>query len=218
MLQRSEWLYNLLNQRRSVRIFSDDPVPKKVIENIILTAGTAPSGAHKQPWHFCVVSDPDIKAQIRVAAEKEEYENYTRRMSHRWLEDLKPFGTDHLKPFLEIAPYLIVVMKKPYEVDSEGKKINNYYVNESVGLATGMLLAAIHNAGLISLTHTPSPMRFLRKILKSGGPPGFRVQRSWTPDSTGRKRPTEHVASRSRPTARPERRVNRWQNPRACPA
>ncbi|HBH07249.1 MAG TPA: nitroreductase family protein [Flavobacteriales bacterium] len=166
MLQRSEWLYNLLNQRRSVRIFSDDPVPKKVIENIILTAGTAPSGAHKQPWHFCVVSDPDIKAQIRVAAEKEEYENYTRRMSHRWLEDLKPFGTDHLKPFLEIAPYLIVVMKKPYEVDSEGKKINNYYVNESVGLATGMLLAAIHNAGLISLTHTPSPMRFLRKILK----------------------------------------------------
>ena len=166
MIQRSERLYHQLNQRRSVRVFSSDPIPKEVIENIILTAGTAPSGAHKQPWHFCVVSNPEIKAQIRVAAEKEEYENYTRRMSDRWLNDLKPLGTNHLKPFLEVAPYLIVVMKKSYEKDSEGQKINHYYVNESVGLATGMLLVAIHNAGLISLTHTPSPMRFLGQILE----------------------------------------------------
>lgn len=165
MLERSEELFDFLNQRRTVRSFSDKPIDRKVIEQIIRTAGTAPSGAHKQPWTFCVVSDPEIKKQIRIAAEKEEFENYHGRMSDDWLEDLKVFGTNHLKPFLEIAPYLIVVFKKAYDLGPEGEKQKNYYVNESVGLAAGMLLVAIHNAGLVSVTHTPSPMNFLQKVL-----------------------------------------------------
>ena len=165
MLQRSREFCRYLGKRRTVRDYSDKPVPIEVIENIIMTASSAPSGAHKQPWTFCVVSDPKIKQKIREAAEKEEYENYHGRMSDEWLEDLAPFGTDWHKPFLETAPYLIIVFKKAYDlVDGEKKK--NYYVNESVGLATGFLLAAIHNAGLASLTHTPSPMNFLQEILQ----------------------------------------------------
>lgn len=130
-----------------------------------MTAGTAPSGAHKQPWHFCAVADPHIKSEIRKAAEKEEYESYNGRMSERWLNDLKPIGTDWQKPFLEDAPWLIIVFKKIYDIDDEGTKNNNYYVSESVGIACGILIAAIHQAGLATLTHTPSPMNFLSKIL-----------------------------------------------------
>ncbi len=166
MLQRSREFYNFMDKRRSVRSFSDKPVPPEVIDNIIKTASSAPSGAHKQPWTFCVVSDPALKKQIREAAEKEEYDNYHGRMSEEWLEDLQPFDTDWHKPFLEIASYLIVVFKKAYDIDEEGNKQKNYYVNESVGLASGFLLAAIHQAGLVSLTHTPSPMNFLQQLLK----------------------------------------------------
>ncbi len=165
MLQRSKDFYQFMDSRRTVRDFSAEPIPKEVVENIILTANTAPSGAHKQPWTFCVVSDRAIKKQIRVEAEKEEYESYTNRMSNEWLEDIKPLQTDWHKPFLEIAPYLIIVFKKAYDLKPDGSKANNYYVNESVGLACGFLLAAIHHAGLVALTHTPSPMNFLTKIL-----------------------------------------------------
>lgn len=166
MLERSKAFYQWADKRRSLRFFSDKPVAKEVISNIIMTASTAPSGAHKQPWTFCVVENPAIKKAIREAAEEEEKENYSGRMSEEWLEDLAPFGTDWEKPFLEIAPYLIVVFRRAYEFGEDGKKKNNYYVNESVGLATGMLLLAIHNAGLVALTHTPSPMNFLTKILE----------------------------------------------------
>lgn len=166
MCKKSEKWYQFFDQRRSVRQFSDKTFPIEVIENAILSASTAPSGAHKQPWTYCVISNPEIKAKIREAAEIEEYENYTRRMSDSWLEDLKQFGTDHIKPFLEIAPYLIVVMKHSYELGEQNEKLNNYYVNESVGISVGFLLSALHNSGLVALTHTPSPMRFLKKILK----------------------------------------------------
>jgi iodotyrosine deiodinase len=165
MLQRSREFYQYMDQRRSLRVFSDRPVARELIENLIMTASTAPSGAHKQPWTFCAVSNPELKKQIREAAEQEEYTNYHGRMSDSWLDDLKQFGTDWQKPFLEIAPWLIVVFRRIYEVE-DGEKKNNYYVNESVGLATGMLLTAIHQAGLVSLTHTPSPMKFLEKILE----------------------------------------------------
>ena len=156
----------MMNKRRSLRAFSDEDIDIEIIENIIKTANTAPSGAHKQPWMFCVVKDAGIKKQIREAAEKEEYENYHGRMSDEWLKDLAVLETDWQKPFLEIAPYLIIVFKKAYEIDSEGNHHKNYYVNESVGLACGFLLAAIHHAGLVALTHTPSPMNFLLKVLK----------------------------------------------------
>ncbi len=164
-LKKSKSYYEWLDSRRSIREFSSKPVSKEVIENIIKSASTAPSGAHKQPWTFCAISNPEIKSEIRKAAEKEEYENYNSRMSEEWLEDLKPFATNWEKPFLEIAPWLIVVCSKSYDLDEHGEKLNNYYVKESVGLACGMLLTAIHNAGLCALTHTPSPMNFLAKIL-----------------------------------------------------
>jgi len=165
MVQASKDFYAFMDKRRSVRTYADKPVPKEIIENIIKTASTAPSGAHKQPWTFCVVANPDIKREIRIAAEKEEKESYERRMPDAWKEDIVPLGTDWHKPFLETAPYLIIVFKRAYEIH-EGNKKNNYYVNESVGLAAGFLIAAIHNAGLVTLTHTPSPMNFLQKILK----------------------------------------------------
>lgn len=166
MLLRSQQLYAELDARRSVRNFSDKPVSREVIDNILRTASTAPSGAHKQPWTFCVVSDPAIKKEIRLAAEKEEHESYHGRMSDEWLQDLMPLQTDWEKPFLETAPYLIVVFKKAYNVLPDGTKRNYYYVSESVGLACGILLTAIHHAGLVALTHTPSPMNFLSDILQ----------------------------------------------------
>ncbi len=161
----SEYFYNLMEQRRSVREFSDRDVPESIINNILKTAGTAPSGAHKQPWFFCAVKSEELKHTIRELAEKEERINYDTRMSDRWKNDLKKFGTNAVKEFLDIAPWLIVVMRKPYERGDKGERLNNYYVGESVGIATGILIAAIHNAGLVTLTHTPSPMDFLAKIL-----------------------------------------------------
>jgi nitroreductase len=166
VLQLSKDYRITMDQRRSLRQFSPEPIAREVIENLIMTASSAPSGAHKQPWTFCAVSDPGLKKQIRESAETEEKINYTGRMSDTWLEDLEPFGTDWQKPFLEIAPWLIVVFKRSYDLLPDGTKRKNYYVTESVGLATGFLLTAIHQAGLVALTHTPSPMNFLEKILQ----------------------------------------------------
>ncbi len=163
-LRRADAFYRQMSQRRSVRDFAADPLPEGLIEKLILTAGSAPSGAHKQPWRFVVVTDPDLRRQIRVAAEAEERENYDRRFSEQWLKDLAPLGTDWRKPFLEIAPALIVVFRIDYE--REGDEVRkHYYVMESVGIAVGLLIAAIQNAGLVTLTHTPSPMAFLSKLL-----------------------------------------------------
>jgi len=165
MIDHSHKLNETLQGRRSIREFSDKPVPKEVIENLIRIASSAPSGAHKQPWSFCAVSSEEFKAKIREAAEKEEYTNYHGRMSEEWLEDLKKFGTDWHKEFLTTAPYLIIVFKKSYDLEANGGKAKNYYVNESVGIACGFLLSAIHQLGLVSLTHTPSPMNFLADLL-----------------------------------------------------
>jgi iodotyrosine deiodinase len=164
MLLRGKNHFEYYDKRRTVREFSDKPIPEEVINNIILSASTAPSGAHKQPWTFCVVTNPEIKKQIREAAEKEEYDSYNGRMTDEWLEDLAPLGTDWQKPFLETAPALIIIFKRSYEL-IDNKKKNNYYVSESVGLACGFLLEAIHYCGLVALTHTPSPMNFLSKVL-----------------------------------------------------
>jgi nitroreductase len=166
MQTRSRDFYRFLDKRRSVRDFSDRAVARPVIEQCLLTAGTAPSGANRQPWHFAVVSDPAIKREIRLGAEEEEREFYQRRAPQDWLDALAPLGTDEHKPFLEIAPYLIVIFAQKFQIDSRGKKQKNYYVPESVGIATGMLITALHNAGLATLTHTPSPMKFLNKILE----------------------------------------------------
>ncbi len=165
MLINSKSFLETMLKRRSIRYFSDRAVAKEVIYNILAVANTAPSGANKQPWTFCAIQNPDLKKEIRDAAEKEEYESYHGRMPAEWLNELAPLQTDWKKSFLEIAPWLIVVFKKSYEVDPHGKKINNYYVLESTGMATGFLIAAIHNAGLVTLTHTPSPMNFLSKLL-----------------------------------------------------
>lgn len=165
MIQRSEKFYNLLKLRRTVREFSEKPVSKEVIENCIRSAGTAPSGANLQPWHFVVVSDPKIKKQIRIAAEGEEKEFYTKRAPKEWLEVLAPLGTNEQKPFLEKAPNLIAIFSKSYDMLPDGRKVKQYYSQESVGIACGLLITAIHNAGLVSLTHTPSPMNFLNDIL-----------------------------------------------------
>lgn len=164
ILNNSSEFYEKMAKRRSIRHFSTKNVSKEIIENVIKTASTAPSGAHKQPWTFCAVSNKEIKAAIREAAEAEEKISYGGRMSDEWLKDLEPFETNWQKPMLEDAPWLIVVFMKSYDL-VEGEKQKNYYVKESVGLAAGFLLAAIHQAGLCSLTHTPSPMAFLSKIL-----------------------------------------------------
>ncbi len=154
-----------IKSRRTVRDFSDKDISLEIILNCIKAAAASPSGANKQPWHFVVVKDGEVKKQIRIAAEKEEKEFYEHRAPDYWLEDLNQFDTDWYKPFLEIAPYLIVVFKQSYDLGKSGKR-KNYYVNESVGIASGFLLTALHNAGLVTLTHTPSPMGFLEKILK----------------------------------------------------
>lgn len=164
MIENANLFYQSMEKRRSIREFSTKAVSKEIIEKVIKTASTAPSGAHKQPWTFCAVSNKEIKAAIREAAEVEEKISYGGRMSDEWLKDLEPFGTSWQKPMLEDAPWLIVVFMKSYDL-VDGEKQKNYYVKESVGLAAGFLLAAIHEAGLCSLTHTPSPMAFLSKIL-----------------------------------------------------
>ena len=190
-----------METRRSLRFFSDYPVPKEAIEQIIMTASTAPSGAHKQPWTFCAVSDPETKRKIRVAAEEEEYRSYHGRMSDEWLRDLEPFGTDWHKPFLETAPWLIIVFRQIYGLGEEGERKTHYYVNESVGIACGFLLAAIHQAGLVALTHTPSPMDFLTKLLERPAnekpflliPVGYAAADATVPD-LGRKSGNEVIA------------------------
>ncbi|HRE41748.1 MAG TPA: nitroreductase family protein [Ignavibacteria bacterium] len=164
ILKNSEEFYNLMNSRRTVREFSPEKIDIKIIENAVKTAGTAPSGAHKQPWRYVIVESPEIKHEIRIAAEKEEKENYESRFPESWKKDLESFGTDWHKEFLDTAPYLIVVFKVNYEkTESELRK--HYYVNESIGISVGMLLTALHFSGLVTLTHTPNPMKFLQKIL-----------------------------------------------------
>jgi iodotyrosine deiodinase len=165
MQERARSFYEEVKRRRTVREFSDRPVPREVIEHAILAAGTAPNGANIQPWHFVVVSDAGIKKQIREAAEKEEHEFYTRRATPEWLEDLSSLGTDEHKLFLETAPYLIAIFEQSYRVMPDGSQRKNYYVVESTGIATGILITALHHAGLATLTHTPSPMGFLNDIL-----------------------------------------------------
>lgn len=190
MAQRVASFAGWMDARRTCRDFSDKPIPKEIIENIIKAASTAPSGAHKQPWTFCVVSNPEIKKQIRIKAEKEEYESYNGRMPDEWKKDLMPLQTDWKKAFLETAPYLVIVFKKSYDFDGAGNKTNTYYAAESCGIACGFLLTAIHHAGLVALTHTPSPMNFLSKILNRPVnekpfllvPVGYAADECWVPD------------------------------------
>jgi iodotyrosine deiodinase len=165
MQQRAADFYADIRRRRTVRDFADRPVPQQIIEDCILAAGTAPNGANMQPWHFVVVSNPEIKKKIREAAEAEERAFYQERAPEEWLEALVPLGTGPEKPFLETAPFLIVIFAQNYALTPEAQKIKHYYVSESVGIATGILITAIHHAGLVSLTHTPSPMGFLNDIL-----------------------------------------------------
>ena len=164
--RRAQAFLESMRTRRTVRDYAPDPVPIDLIRAAIATAGTAPSGANKQPWTFVVVSNPTLKAKIRAAAEAEERENYERRMSDEWLDDLAHLGTTWRKPHLEDAAHLIVVFKQSYGITAAGERSKHYYVDESVGIATGLLLASLHQAGLATLTHTPSPMRFLSEILE----------------------------------------------------
>ncbi len=165
MLDAARMFYNQIRQRRTVRDFSDRPVDREIIENAIKSAGTAPSGANMQPWHFVVVSNPELKKKIRIAAELEEKEFYEHRASEEWLRALEPLGTNKHKPFLEAAPYLLVLFLKKFTYDEKGTRFKNYYTTESVGIACGFLLTALHLSGLATLTHTPSPMKFLNKVL-----------------------------------------------------
>lgn len=165
MRERARSFRRQMSQRRSVRAFSERPVPQVLIEEAIRTAGTAPSGAHRQPWQFVAVDDADLKSEIREAAEEEEKEFYETRVTEEWEEALAPLGTDWRKPYLETAPWLVVCFAEKYGFDEEGEKTKNYYVQESVGIACGLFITAIHNMGLATLTHTPAPMNFLRDIL-----------------------------------------------------
>jgi iodotyrosine deiodinase len=165
MTARAASFYAEADRRRTVRAFSDRPVPRDIIENCLRVAGTAPSGAHLQPWRFVVVSDPAIKRRIRLDAEREEHEFYTHRAPAEWLAALAPLGTDEHKAFIEIAPYLIIVFAESYGVTPDGQRVKHYYAQESVGIATGFLITALHHVGLATLTHTPSPMGFLNDIL-----------------------------------------------------
>ena len=165
MCERATAFCTLMRRRRTVRHFDSRPIPREVIEQALVTAGSAPSGANRQPWHFVVVSDAAKKAAIREAAEKEEREFYSRRASKEWLEALEPLGTDADKPFLTTAPVLIAIFLRRFNFDAKGDRLKNYYTAESVGIATGILIAALHNAGVATLTHTPSPMRFLNTLL-----------------------------------------------------
>ena len=200
MVQRSKRFLEMIKSRRTVRDFSEKNIPIGVIENAVRTAASAPSGANKEPWHFVIVKDPALKKKIRVAAEKEEKEFYEHRAPDSWLEDLNQFKTDWHKPFLEVAPALIVVFRQSY-IDLGSTRRKNYYVNESVGIASGFLLAALHNAGLVTLTHTPSPMGFLEKILKRPKnekaflliPVGYPAENAKVPDLI--KKPYNEIAT-----------------------
>ncbi|MBB6326259.1 nitroreductase [Algoriphagus iocasae] len=194
LVKNSQEFFQMMDQRRTVREFDPRPFPEEIMENIIKTASTAPSGAHKQPWTFCLISNPEIKRKIREAAEEEEKISYSGRMSDTWKEDLKPLGTNWEKPFLEEAPYLIVVFKQSYGMD-QGEKVQHYYVSESVGIACGFLIAAIHQAGLVAVTHTPSPMNFLSQILERPSnekpyllvPVGYPKHETYVPDIERKK-------------------------------
>ncbi len=166
MLQRARAFHEQLARRRTVRHFSDRPVPQAVIDECLQAAGSAPSGANLQPWHFTVVTAPELKKKIREAAEEQERHFYEHRASDEWLEALAPLGTDETKPYLEIAPCLIAIFSQPYHREPDGTKVKHYYPAESVGIATGFLIAALHDAGLATLTHTPSPMGFLNEVLE----------------------------------------------------
>lgn len=168
MQERATTFRELLQRRRSVRMFSDRPVPRDIIAEVIASAGTAPSGANQQPWHFCAVSNPEMKRRIRIAAEQEEAAFYGGRAPQAWLDALAPLGTTASKPFLDVAPWLIVCFAESWRLQENGDKGKNYYVTESMGIAVGMLITAIHNAGLVTLTHTPSPMGFLGEICGRG--------------------------------------------------
>ncbi len=201
MKRRAAGFYSEIRLRRTVRDFSAEPVPRQVIEDCLRAAGTAPNGANMQPWHFVVVSDPAIKQKIRVAAEQEEREFYQHKAPREWLDALAPLGTNEHKPFLETAPYLIVIFAETYGLLPDARKVKHYYTQESVGIATGMLITAIHHAGLVSLTHTPSPMGFLNKIL--GRPlqerpflilvAGYPAENPMVPTIT--KKPLEQIAT-----------------------
>lgn len=192
MIEKSKTFFEWCDTRRSVRDFSNKEVPLEVMNNILKSASTAPSGAHKQPWTFCLISNSRLKSHLRDLAEEEEKKSYGGRMSDEWIEDLKPLGTDWQKEFIDIAPWIVVVMKRAFEMDENGAKHNNYYVSESVGLASGFLLAAIHNAGLVALTHTPSPMNFISKALNRPQnerpfllvPVGYPAENASVPDLT----------------------------------
>ena len=200
MLLRSKRFLEMIKSRRTVRDFSEKNIPEGVIENAVKAAASAPSGANKEPWHFVIVKDPAVKKKIRVAAEKEEKEFYEHRAPDSWLEDLNQFKTDWHKPFLEVAPALIVVFRQSY-IDLGSTRRKNYYVNESVGISSGFLLAALHNAGLVTLTHTPSPMGFLEKILKRPKnekaflliPVGYPAENAKVPDLI--KKPYNEIAT-----------------------
>lgn len=201
MKQRAANFYADIKRRRTIREFSDRPVPREIIENCLLAAGTAPNGANQQPWHFVVVADPEIKRDIRIGAEKEEKEFYENRAPQEWLDALEPLGTDENKPFIETAPYLIIIFAQSYGLLPDGRKVKHYYSQESVGIATGMLITALHHAGLATLTHTPSPMNFLNKILDR--PPnekpflnlvvGYPAKDAKVPDLT--KKPLDEIAT-----------------------
>ena len=202
MLQESEQFYQNIKRRRTVRDFSEQPVDRAIIENAVSAAGTAPSGAHKQPWHFAIIANPDVKRTIRIAAEVEEREFYGGKAPQAWLDDLKVFETNEQKPFLETAPYLIAVFLERNTVDADGTKHKNYYMPESVGIATGILLTALHTSGLATLTHTPSPMKFLNEILDRPSNEkqymlivtGHPAQDAMVPDLT--RKPFAEIASR----------------------
>ena len=201
MKRRAAEFYSEIRRRRTVREYSNRPVPREVIEDCLRAAGTAPSGANMQPWHFVVVADAAIKQKIRVEAEKEEYDFYHHKAPQEWLDALAPLGTNEHKPFLETAPYLIVIFAQSYGVLPDGRKVKHYYAQESVGIATGILINAIHHAGLVSLTHTPSPMGFLNDLL--GRPAherpflilvvGYPAEDATVPSIT--KKPLEEIAT-----------------------
>ncbi len=202
-LSRAETFYASIKQRHSVRHFSNAPVDRAVIETCLRAAGTAPSGANHQPWHFACVSDPEVKREIRLAAEKEEREFYGGKAGDDWLEDLKDLGTDSDKPFLEVAPWLIAIFVERYGVNEDGSKQKNYYTAESVGIATGFLISALHEAGLATLTHTPNPMKFLNQILDRPGNErpyillvvGHPAADAMIPRAATVKKPLEEIAS-----------------------
>jgi iodotyrosine deiodinase len=166
MLERATRFYDLMKARRSVRFFSGDPVPKRLIELAILTAGTAPSGAHMEPWTFVAIDNADLKARIRAAAEAEELETYSKRLSDEWRGALAPLGTDHIKEHITDAPWVVVLFKQKYGINPDGSQRKHYYVTESAAISAGVFIAALHNMGLATLTHTPNPMQFLAQILE----------------------------------------------------